>query len=171
MGSAADGQSERGVTRRNFTAERKDQYLAALEKDGEHAFARIEVGVSDECVRDHRRKDVLFDQACEDSMHTYRKRFIDELVRRGVEGVEKPVFHEGVIVGTVTEYSDKLLMEHLKVIDARYRNKLELEVAAHIQTSDLNLEQLQPESRLLLEQILVIEAAAAEQGLLDAPEE
>jgi hypothetical protein len=162
--------SIRGLTRRNFTAERKAAYLAALELDGEHAFARIEVGVSDETIRDHRRKDSDFDLACEDAQHRYRKKFIDELVRRGVEGVEKPVFHEGVIVGHVTEYSDKLLMEHLKVIDARYRNKLELEVAAHIQTTDLNLDQLQPESRDLLQQILVIEAAAA-QGLLDGAAE
>ena len=33
----------------------------------------------------------------------------DEAHRRGVEGVEKPVYQGGVLVGTVTEYSDTLL--------------------------------------------------------------
>ena len=153
-----------------FDAERKAAYLAALEQDGEHTFARIEVGVSSETVRLHRQKDADFDTACDDALHTYRKKFIDELVRRGHEGVEKPVFHEGVIVGHVTEYSDRLLMEHLKVIDRRYRNQLEVDLAATIQTTDLQLDKLQPESRALLEQILVIEAAAAEREQLDAAE-
>lgn len=33
----------------------------------------------------------------------------DEALRRGVEGVEKPVYQGGVLVGTVTEYSDTML--------------------------------------------------------------
>lgn len=161
-------QSLTGRTRGRFNAARRAAYLAALEKDGEHTFARIEVGVSNETVRLHRAGDPEFDQACEDALHRYRQRFIKELVRRGVDGVQRPVFHNGEIVGHVTEYSDKLLLEHLKVIDQRYRNKLELDVKAHIQTTDLQLDKLQPESRVLLEQILEIEAAAPKQ--LDARE-
>jgi len=143
-----------------FNEKRRAAYVAALEQDGEHVFARIEVGVSDYTIWNHRKKNPEFDQACEDALHTYRKRFINELVRRGVDGVEKPVFHEGEIVGHVTEYSDKLLMEHLKVIDKRYRKQLDLQVEAQIQTTDLQLDKLQPESRVLLEQILKIEAKA-----------
>lgn len=37
-------------------------------------------------------------------------RLEDEATRRSVEGVEKPVYQTGVMVGTVTEYSDTLLM-------------------------------------------------------------
>tara|TARA_R110000796_G_scaffold41179_2_gene101966 strand:+ start:15326 stop:15829 length:504 start_codon:yes stop_codon:yes gene_type:complete len=155
---------------RLFTQERRDKYLAALEQDGEHTFARIEVGITAQTIRQHRAKDVEFDQACEDAQQRYRKRFVDELVRRGVDGVEKPVFHEGMIVGHVTEYSDRLLLEHLKVVDKRYRNQLDLEVGAHITTAALNLETLQPESRALLEQILVIEAAAQTMAL-NVPDE
>ena len=33
-----------------------------------------------------------------------------EIFRRGVEGVEKPVYHAGEVVGNVREYSDGLLM-------------------------------------------------------------
>lgn len=36
-------------------------------------------------------------------------RLEDEATRRGVEGVEKPIYQQGALVGTVTEYSDTLL--------------------------------------------------------------
>lgn len=55
---------------------------------------------------------------------TYRKRFEaaeeraaraleDEAVRRAKDGVRKPVFHKGKIVGYVTEYSDALMAKLL----------------------------------------------------------
>lgn len=166
-----DKETTIGLTRGPFKAERKQAYVEALEKAGEHVFARMEVGVSHQTIALHRREDAEFAQACEDALHSYRKTFIDELVRRGVNGVEKPVFHNGEIVGHVTEYSDRLLMEHLKVIDKRYRDKLEIDMAAHITSTDLNLDKLQPESRILLQQILEIEATAQTAGLLDAPNE
>ncbi len=37
-------------------------------------------------------------------------RLEDEATRRSVEGVEKPVYQGGVLVGSMTEYSDTLLM-------------------------------------------------------------
>ena len=169
--SCMDHETIQGYTRAPFTAERKAAYIESLEQDGEHTFARLAVGVCDGTVSNHRRDDAAFDQACEDAQHTYRKKFIDELVRRGVNGVEKPVFHNGEIVGHVTEYSDRLLMEHLKVIDQRYRDKLQIDMAAHITSTDLQLDKLQPESQVLLQQILEIEAKAQTPGLLDAPDE
>ena len=33
----------------------------------------------------------------------------DEAVRRAADGVEKPVFYQGEMVATITEYSDQLL--------------------------------------------------------------
>ena len=38
----------------------------------------------------------------------------DEAVRRAVEGVPRPVFYQGQIVGAVQEYSDELLIRMLK---------------------------------------------------------
>jgi len=156
-----------GRNSHTFDEDRRKDYVDALAREGDPAFARIEVGISDQTVRKYRRKDADFDAACEDALHSYRKRFIDELVRRGVDGVEKPVFQNGVIVGHVTEYSDKLLLEHIKVIDRRYRDKLELEMSAHITTTDLQLDKLQPESRELLQRILEIEAAAQDDNAIE----
>lgn len=38
----------------------------------------------------------------------------DEATRRAVVGVEKPVYQQGVMVGTVTEYSDTLMQTLLR---------------------------------------------------------
>ena len=38
----------------------------------------------------------------------------DEAYRRAVEGVRRPVFHGGVKVGEITEYSDRLLIQLLR---------------------------------------------------------
>lgn len=47
-----------------------------------------------------------------------------EAHRRGVLGVPKPVFHQGVQVATVQEYSDTLLIFMLKARNpAKYRDK------------------------------------------------
>jgi len=38
----------------------------------------------------------------------------DELLRRGVEGIDKNIYHQGEVVDTVKEYSDPLLVMLLK---------------------------------------------------------
>jgi hypothetical protein len=49
-----------------------------------------------------------------------------EARRRAVEGVEKPVFHKGVICGTVQEYSDTLLIFLMKgALPEKYRERME----------------------------------------------
>lgn len=49
-----------------------------------------------------------------------------ECRRRAVEGVERPVYQNGKLVGTVREYSDTLLIFALKQAEARHkwRNRL-----------------------------------------------
>ena len=47
----------------------------------------------------------------------------DEAVRRAYHGVEEPVFYKGVQCGSITKYSDKLLIFLLKARDpAKYRD-------------------------------------------------
>lgn len=48
-----------------------------------------------------------------------------ECYRRAVEGVPEPVFYQGDECGTITRYSDSLLMSLLKAHDPRFRPKLE----------------------------------------------
>ena len=74
----------------SYTAyEWKRNSLASIREDGTYA--------DDFCVR--------WEQAYEDGADVLE----DAAHRRAVHGVEKPVYQGGVMVGTVTEYSDTLL--------------------------------------------------------------
>ena len=54
-----------------------------------------------------------------------------EVRRRAVEGVEKPVYQGGKLVGSVQEYSDILLMFYLKgLCPERYRDNYQVQVNA-----------------------------------------
>lgn len=70
----------------------------------------------------------------------------DAAVQRAVRGVEKPVFYQGTECGTVTEYSDTLLMFLLKAERPdKYREPKasdkqdEAEVHVHITPDDADL--------------------------------
>jgi len=45
-----------------------------------------------------------------------------EINRRGVEGIDHPVIHQGVITDTYKQYSDNLLMFRAKRLDPEYRD-------------------------------------------------
>lgn len=65
-----------------------------------------------------RREDGTYaDDFClrwEDAVDAGVDKLEDEAQRRGVHGVEKPVYQGGVLVGTITEYSDTLLQILMK---------------------------------------------------------
>jgi hypothetical protein len=48
-----------------------------------------------------------------------------EALRRAVDGVDEPVFHDGEVVGHVRKYSDRLLMAILKARHPAYRERVE----------------------------------------------
>jgi len=73
------------------------------------------------------REDTEFQAAYERAKEMSAQVFEDEVVRRAVEGVEKPTgWYKGVAGGTVTEYSDNLLMFKLKQLKPEYRDRLEV---------------------------------------------
>jgi len=52
----------------------------------------------------------------------------DEVVRRAYEGVLKPVYQQGVRVGSIREYSDTLLIFHLKAHrPKKYRDNIKID--------------------------------------------
>jgi hypothetical protein len=67
----------------------------------------------DRCTN-RRAADEAFARAWEDALEQGTDSLEDEARRRALQGVEKPVFREGRQVGTVTEYSDTLLIFLLK---------------------------------------------------------
>ena len=86
------------------------------------------------------REDTEFQAAYERAREMSAQVFEDEVVRRAVEGVEKPTgWYKGVAGGTVTEYSDNLLMFKLKQLKPEYRDRLEVR---SFNWSNLDMERL-----------------------------
>ena len=97
------------------TPKKKAQFLDALAQTGNVRQAAKAVGFSANRFYVHRRQDPTFAQAWEETMEQAMDTVLEpEAIRRTVEGVEKPVYHQGRQVGTVREYSDTLLIFLLK---------------------------------------------------------
>ena len=57
----------------------------------------------------HKKQDPDFAKAWEDAMEVAVDTWEQEVIRRGVHGVEKPVLYQGKVVGKIQEYSDRML--------------------------------------------------------------
>ncbi len=97
-----------------FTDARKQAFLEALAEQGTVTSAAAVVGLSRRAAYQHRRKDEVFAEAWTEARETFADNLEMEARRRAVEGIEQPVFHGGVQVGTQRVYSDKLLMMLLR---------------------------------------------------------
>jgi hypothetical protein len=60
-----------------------------------------------------REEDEAFAAAWDDALESGTDRLEKEAIRRAVEGVNKPVFYKGKVVGHITEYSDTMLAMQL----------------------------------------------------------
>ena len=56
-----------------------------------------------------KKQDPDFAKAWEDAMEVAVDKWEEEVIRRGVHGVEKPVLYQGKVVGAIKEYSDRML--------------------------------------------------------------
>lgn len=117
------GKNKAGTASSRFTPKRQEHYLAVLEETGEPALARHEVGFTYETIRQHRMKNPGFEEAEEEALRIYRAKLAQEVHRRGVEGVQEPIYWNGMVVGWVTKYSDRLLELHIKRHNPEYRDK------------------------------------------------
>src|SRR6266571_3457246 len=67
-----------------------------------------------------------YNQAKEDAKDVLRA----EIYRRGKEGWDEPVYHAGILTGTVRKHSDTLLIFHAKMLMPEYREKSSLDVTS-----------------------------------------
>jgi hypothetical protein len=87
------------------------------------------VGVSRQAIHKHQMKDPEFARQVEVARSVGAGVIEDEAMRRGVEGVEEPIYQGGKLVGTVRRYSDSLLLALLRAhLPEKYteRSKTEL---------------------------------------------
>lgn len=101
----------------------KEIFLEQLARTGNVTSAARMAGWKYPTIAEqHRDIDADFAYAWIDAKRRANDALEAEARRRAVEGVQEPVFHQGVAVGSVTKYSDKLLETILKAeMPEKYR--------------------------------------------------
>lgn len=86
------------------TPEKQALFLALLRQGRTVEGAARNVGIHRSTLYRFRDRNEEFRRAWDEVWEAGIEALEDELRRRGFEGVEKPVFHSGVVVGTVREF-------------------------------------------------------------------
>lgn len=100
--------------------------LQDIAKTGHITDSCKRVGIKRVTFYAHRREDEEFDKRAEEAHREGLKALEDFAVMRATQGVQKPVFFQGDIVGYTTEYSDQLLSFLLQGNDPKYKRKQEI---------------------------------------------
>lgn len=103
-----------------FDNDKKSLFLKKLAEYGIKSKAAKAVGVNHSTILRHIEKDPAFARAVEEALTEAADTFEDELIRRAVRGYDEPVFFNGVEVGKIRKYSDRLLD---KLVTATKREK------------------------------------------------
>ena len=91
------------------------KFLAALRTSGNVSHAARHAARSRSAVYGARRGDTAFAADWEDALEEAADRLELEALRRAVEGTVEDRFYQGTVIGSITRYSDNLLMFLLKV--------------------------------------------------------
>ena len=116
-----------------FDQKRQAEWLEIIRQTGRRAIANVKIGVHRGTVEKHLKDDPDFKREFEESMLYFRESLVSEAVRRGVQGIEEPVFSRGrraldihpedealpepeqrLVPAKVKRYSDSLLHSLLK---------------------------------------------------------
>lgn len=92
-----------------MTEEQIATYLRKLHETGLEAKSAREAGVTLRRVKLQYEADPGFHEMALDMLEEWADNLEQEAIRRAVEGVDEPVFHQGEVVGFVKKYSDNLL--------------------------------------------------------------
>lgn len=110
-----------------FTVEKAELFAQVLSETGIVRKACEAIGVTRMTAHNWRTHRAEFKLLWDNAMKIAVSVLEDEARRRAQEGCEKPVFHQGVQCGSVTEYSDTLAIFLLKAADpAKYRERVSL---------------------------------------------
>ena len=101
----------------------QERVLGAIRKTGTMHSAAEAAGLSIWALDKWVRTDKYgFKKRRELALQVYQDMLDAEIDRRGVEGIDKPIYYKGEKVDTVKEYSDNLLMFRRKKLDPTYRD-------------------------------------------------
>lgn len=118
---------ERPTQNRPLTRARQRAFLVAFRTTGTIAATAKKAGVGRRTVYDWMAHDAAFKAKFDSADSDFCDAVEDEMIRRGLGGVDKPVFYKGVEVATVKEYSNDLLMFVAKArMPEKYKERREL---------------------------------------------
>ncbi|MFN8758717.1 MAG: hypothetical protein ACK5XA_07910 [Tagaea sp.] len=120
-------------------------FLEALAVHGVVTHAARDAGLDRVEAYRLRETDPGFAAQWDDAIQQAADALEREARRRAVEGVEEPVFYQGVEVGTVRKYSDSLLTTMLKAKRAEYRDASKLELSGRLAIGELTEEEIRKE--------------------------
>jgi len=111
------------------TPEKDKKFLDLIAKGSTVCDACAAVGYSYNSAYLYRKADPAFDAAWDDANEAATQRMEREADRRAIEGYDKPVYHNGVEVGSERKFSDTLLIFRLKAKRPDvYRERAEVSV-------------------------------------------
>lgn len=129
---------------------KKQTYLAALRRGLTHSEAAAEADAGHRTVY-HWRKNAEFEEDVLDAYNTGTALFEAECRRRALHGILKPIYQGGKRVGTVREFSDRLLEVKLRSrAPDRYRDRVSQEITGAgggPVTGKIEIELVSPKSR------------------------
>ena len=128
------------------TDENKEIVLAMLANGATYAAAAAAVGAHRRTIIKWPDRDEEFAERWNDAVEHGVDRLEEEAIRRAVDGVDRPVFFQGKIVGYTKEYSDtllKFLLEAKRPAVYRARNISPLDGSGGV----LEVRWLEPESQ------------------------
>ena len=163
------GPNKPGTSGNRFTDRRKEIYLAELRRTGRKPAARLAANVSSDTLVRHRKKDLDFCEGEEQALVTFRLMVEDEIKRRAVEGVARPITVAGK-KETVRDYSDRLLIELARAHMEEYRPHVKVDQRTEHSGSlalEADLSKLDARGRSLLRDLLQCEIEDDD----DVPEE
>lgn len=110
-----------------------DRWLQTFAEYGTVSYACQVAEVGRTTVYARRQRDESFAIAWADVEERTTERMEQEAIRRGTDGVDRNVYHQGEVVGQERHYSDTLLMFMLKSRrPERYRDNVKLEHAGTV---------------------------------------
>lgn len=105
------------------TPEARARFLGALAASGLICRAAELSGASYESLLRVRKADEEFEAEVQTALALYGESLQVEAHRRGVDGVEEPVYYKGKVVGHIKRYSDRMLELCLKAKVPQFRER------------------------------------------------
>jgi hypothetical protein len=118
------------ANRTKRTPEKRAKFLRTLAETGSITKAHEAACIGRSLVYEWRDQDETFAIDMAAALEVYKEALEAEADRRAVNGIDRPVFYQGVQVATVRDYSDTLLMFRLKKLDPNYRDRVSAELSA-----------------------------------------